>query len=462
MKSTRIDYNSPNISQLFIKILIPTLLGMVSSILVTVADGVFIGRGTGSNGLAAVNIAAPLFLITTGIGLMFGVGSSVVASIHLSRQQNKIANINITQALIASIILMLTLCTIIMIFCPQVANLFGATPILKPLVMEYIYFLTPGLLLYMVQSIGLFIIRLDGSPIYAMLSGLIPSFLNVVLDYLFVFPLQWGIKGAAFATAISLSVGGLMVIIYLLFFSQTIKLHSISLSKNGFSSFLRNILNMCRLGFSGLLNEVAFAVLMFIGNYVFIRYVGEDGVAAFSVACFLYPVAFMLNNAIAQSAQPIISYNYGLANSTRTNKAFKLLLGTALGFGIIITLVMVLFSKQLVSLFLDKSAYANQLASEGIPLFALGFVFFAFNIAFIGYYQSIEQSREANLYVFLRGYLVLLLSFSILPEVIGINGIWLSAPLAEITTSIIILGFFLYKHHRIPSLSSGNVRPNPT
>ena len=104
-----IDFGAMNISKLFRKLLIPTVLGMVFSAIFVITDGIFVGKGVGSDALAAVNITAPLFMITTGIGLMFGVGASVVASIHLSHGKQKVAGINITQALVFSSLLIFLL-----------------------------------------------------------------------------------------------------------------------------------------------------------------------------------------------------------------------------------------------------------------------------------------------------------------------------------------------------------------
>ena len=132
-----IDFGSMNISTLFRKLLIPTVLGMVFSALFVITDGIFVGKGIGSDALAAVNITAPLFMIAAGIGLMFGVGASVVASIHLSQGKRKVASINITQAIAFSALLILILSALCLYFIEPLARLLGSSDRLLPLAVEY-------------------------------------------------------------------------------------------------------------------------------------------------------------------------------------------------------------------------------------------------------------------------------------------------------------------------------------
>jgi len=220
-KRDSLDFETMNVSKLFSKILIPTLLGMVFSASITITDGIFVGHGVGSNGLAAINIVAPLHMITTGIGLMFGVGASIVASIHLSQGKIKAARINITQSIIASFVIMALISSLTLYFHKEVGYLFGSSDMLLPLVLEYMDWVVPFLAFSMIMNMGLFVIRLDGSPVYAMLCNAIPAIVNLILCYLFVIKLGWGVKGSAMACSVGLVIGGIMAITYLFFFSKT-------------------------------------------------------------------------------------------------------------------------------------------------------------------------------------------------------------------------------------------------
>lgn len=200
---------------------------------------------------------------------------------------------------------------------------------------------------------------------------------------------------------------------------------------------------MCRLGSSAFLCEVAIACMMFVGNQVFIHYLHEDGVAAFSIACYFFPIIFMVYNAIAQSAQPIISFNYGLHSADRVRQAYLLALKTAVVCGFCFAVITGLGSRQIVGLFIDDSYPAFNIAVQGLPYYAIGFVFFAVNIVSIGYYQSIERAKMATFITLMRGFVLLTLCFYGLPLLLGTKGIWLATPLAEILTLGLILGVYL-------------------
>ena len=206
---------------------------------------------------------------------------------------------------------------------------------------------------------------------------------------------------------------------------------------------------MCRLGSSAFLCEVAIACMMFVGNIVFIHYLQEEGVAAFSIACYFFPIIFMVYNAIAQSAQPIISYNHGLHETARVRRAYLLALKTAVGCGAIFAFITALFSSEIVSMFIDRSYPAYEIASKGLPLYATGFIFFAINIVSIGYFQSVERARPAMLVTVLRGFVFMVICLFGLPLLLKVPGIWLAVPLAEALTFLVITTIYWRKRQPV-------------
>lgn len=269
--------------------------------------------------------------------------------------------------------------------------------------------------------------------------NIVPAVLNVLLDWLFIFPLGMGVKGAAIATTISIAVGGIMALVYLLFVAEKLYLVPLKLSQKSIMLALRNIGYQCKIGSSSLFGELTLAVFIFTGNLVFMRYLGDAGVGAFGIACYYAPFFFMMGNAIAQSAQPIISYNYGISRWKEVGEAHTLLLVTSAAIGAIVALMFMFVPDKLVALFVDTASEAGEIAINGFPYFAVGIIFFILNVAIVGYYQSVEQIKRATAFVFLRGFAFLVPSFILLPQLIGIDGIWLAMPLAELMTLIVIL-----------------------
>ena len=445
MKRDAIDFEKDKVSSLFRKLLIPTLLGSLSLSAVTAIDGILIGHKVGANGVAAVNIIVPIYQIMAGLGLMIGAGCSVVASINLAKQKQKVARLNITQAILFSTMFVFLLCVLIITFPSQTGLLLGSSKTLLSQVTDYLKWIAPCFIFEMWSLIGLFIIRLDGSPRFAMWCNIIPSLLNVILDWLFIYPLGMGVKGAAIATATSIIIGGIMAITYLLFYAKELRLIPLKRSLISLKLSLRNIYYQCRIGSSTMFGELTLAILIFMGNLSFMRYLGDNGVGAFGIACYYTPFFFSVGSAIAQSAQPIISYNYGIKRWKQIRETRKLLIITSALCGMIVMLLFILIPDWLVALFVDTQSKSGQLAIEGFPYYALGIIFFILNVAITGYYQSIERITVSTLYVCLRGCILLVPCFIILPPLLGIKGIWLAMPMAEILTMIICIPFLYYK-----------------
>ncbi len=443
-----IDFGTMRIPKLFAKLFIPTLLGLLSGALLNLADGAFVGRGVGSDALAAINITAPMYLICAGLALMFGSGVAIVASIHLSQNNTKAANINITQALFYSSILMAAVIAVILIFPNQICILLGGSERLAPYVREYFYTASPGLIGLMILYEGLFILRVDGAPKLAMTAQVTSSMLNILLDYLFVFPLQMGIGGAGLATTISEFIGAAIVLVYLARYSKKLHFYPLKFTRTSMRLTARNLGYMTKLGLPSFIGEFGISAVIIVGNYMFMSMLREEGVAAYSVICYLLPLIFMFANSVSQSALPIISYNHGLGNKERVGNTLKFALGASVALSLLIGLFCVFNAEQLVGIFLERTEEAWTIASKGLPFFAVGIPFFTLNIVFIGYEQCIENAYSATVFTILRSLLFVLPCFLILPRLIGTNGLWLSVPTAEAMTLIVILVYLAVNHYK--------------
>jgi len=443
MQRDSIDFSNGKIGVLFRKMFVPTLLGALSICAVTTIDGIFVGQGTGSDGVAAVNIVVPIWILFSGLELMVGTGCSVVTSLHLSKGNVKAARLNVAQALLFTLVVTVVGCSLIFLFPEAVARLLGASDSLMPLVLDYMLNITPCFLFQVWSTIGLFVIRLDGSPKYAMWCNVANAITNAVLDWVFIFPLDMGVKGAAIATGISVVVGGVMAMAYLLFYAKELKPELPKWSKKSVALSVRNVICQCRLGLSSLLGEIMLAILVLVGNIAFMYYLGDDGVGAFGIVCYYTPFIFTIGNSIVQSVQPIISFSYGIGNIERIRKARKVMLLMSLFIGLVVTSFFALCPQLLVMLFIDVACEAGQIAVEGLPLFASGFMFFIMNICIVGYYQSIEKIGPSVTVMLLRGVVLLLPCFFILPELLGSAGIWLAAPVAELATVFLFVSGLL-------------------
>ncbi len=449
MKRDSIDWAAISVPVLFRKMFVPTLLGLLAVSSVNIVDGAFVGQGAGSDALAAVNIAAPLFLITTGIGLMFGAGASIVASIHLARGNKKAADINVSQAYGASFLLIAILAMAV-IFAPlAVARLLGSSDILWPYVRDYMRWVVPVMPFIAVTCIGLFVIRLDGSPQFAMMCNAVPCVVNAVLDWFFIFPCRMGIEGASLATGLAHFLGFIMVLVYMLWFSRRVNLRLLKLSVKSLRLSLRNIGYQVKVGAPSMIGELAIACTMFVGNYMFIRHLGEDGVAAYSVVCYCFPLIFLVGNAISQAAQPIVSYNYGAGLHDRVRQTFRISLLVGILCGVLTLLCGICEAGKIIWLFIpDMASSAYAICREGFKYYSPSFLFITLNVVCIGYLQSLERTGPATAFMLLRGIVFVIPAFLCLPSLIGTKGLWLAIPLAELLTLVFIIVYAAAKVRR--------------
>lgn len=441
-----IDFGKEEIPKLFRSIFIPTLLGMLFNVAFTLTDGIFVGNGIGPDGLASINLSCPIMMIITGLGIMFASGSSVVAAIHLSKGNKKAAQINITQAYISSILIASIAILFLIFFSNSILRLIGVTDNLFELAEEYYFWFLPTCLFLMIQIVGEFIIRLDGSPKFAMYANILPAVINIILDYIFIFPCKLGIKGAALATDIGTGVGMLMTFYYMVFMSKDLRFYKLKRSFTSLRLSMRNIGYMMKIGFTGFIGEFAISVMMVTGNIMFGKYLGDEGIAAYGVICYLFPVVYMVYCAVSSSSQPIISFNYGARQYQRVKDTFRHSTLISIVFGLLVTLVFWLFSTKIISIFLTNTTEAFQLASKGLPLYSIGFVFVAFNVSAIGYFQSIEKAFSSIVLMILRGIVFLIISFLICPKLFGTMGLWIAVPIGEILTSICGILFLSIKN----------------
>ena len=438
-----IDFGSMEIPKLFRKLLIPTVLGMVFSAVFVITDGIFVGRGIGSDALAAVNITAPLFLISTGVGLMFGVGASVVASIHLAQGKVKAARINVTQAVAVSSLLLAAYSFLITSCAREVALLLGSSERLLPLAVEYMHWFAPFLPFSALLSSGMFFIRLDGSPNYAMLCNAVPAVINIVLDYVFIFILGWGMTGAALATSLGYIVGAGMILGYLGRRRNVVRLCRVKTSRKSMRLTLRNVGYMCRLGLSTFLCEGAIAMMMFAGNYVFIRYLGEDGVATYGVLMYVQFIFVAIDIGYSIGCAPIISYHYGARNHPELRNLLMKGLKVMGILGIVMTIAAISLSGTLANIFVGYDATLCELTRHAFHLFSFAFLLAGFNIFLSSFFTALNNGGVSAAISFLRTLVFQAASVILLPMALDVDGLWWAASAAEALAFVVSIGFLL-------------------
>ena len=430
-----------SVSKIFFRYLIPAILANMGTSIYILADTIIIGKGIGTLAMAALNIILPLFNIFFGVGLLFGVGGSVLMSIARGRGDEQLGKCYFTLAVISNAVTCLALTVLLWIFMEPIARFLGATDATMPYIMDYAPYVILGLSAFAFSSLLQTFVRNDGAPKLAMIAVVSGGVLNVILDIIFVFPLQMGMAGAAIASVI----GSLCTVLILLMHFCS-KSNGLRFSLREFSS--RHIGQVVRNGFTSFLVEATAGIVMFIFNIQILEYAGDNGVSMYGVICNTAIIVTCLCNGINQAAQPILSTNYGAGFGERIRQVRKLGMTTALVICSIPAILGLVLPNMFTYIFLNPNEEILVMSPTAIRIYFIGFFVMGINMFAVGYFQSTAKPKLSLLICLLRGCVLSIIFITILAPIFGINGIWASVPLAEFVTLLISIYFLVGKSMR--------------
>lgn len=431
-----------NIFYTFMKYSTLNVLGMLGLSCYILADTFFVARGMGVNGLTSLNLAIPIYSFIHGLGLMIGMGGSTRYSISKSIHRKNSSSIIFTQSLKFTIVLSLILLTIGLFFSSNIATLLGSSDTTHSMTDTYLKTILVFAPIFMLNNLFICFVRNDNNPKLSMYAMLIGSFSNVILDYIFIFPLDMGIFGAALATAIA-PIISLMIL----------SLHFLK-KKNSFIYVksklkMESIKDICVLGISALITEVSSGVVMIIFNGIILSLLGNIGVAAYGILANIALVITAIFTGISQGIQPIISQNYGSSNKNNVRKIYSYGIITALICALIIYIIIFVFSNPIVSIFNGEHNLAlEEIAINGMHIYFTAFIFTGVNIVTSIYFSSIDKPKHSFIISILRGFILIIPITLLLASLLGINGVWMSLPITEFIVSVIILFMFYSLHHK--------------
>ena len=424
---------SGNIFKTYISYLVPTVIGMLTHSVYCIVDVMFIGLYIGSQGLAAFNIAMPIYTIYSALGLMLGVGGSVTISVLIGKGQKEHVNKVFTMTFIFTALIGLFMSISGLLFPETFANILGASPDLQAPVMKYLFPLHSLALIYLINCTMQVIIRADYNPKLVMIAAVAGNATNIILDYIFVCIFNWGLLGAASATAL-----GPVVSTCVWIFHYIKKKNTFHFTRKfwDFSLFQRIIKN----GIGTLILELSLGCVVIFFNYVLLDVSGEDAVAIFAIISNIAYVGKGAFNGISQAAQPLISVNYGAKQMNRVNKTLNIALCFAIGASLLCFILILLYPEQVIGIFLNKSdMHLLDHGAYAAKLYFISFVFTSINTVLMYYFQSAESIKVTTLIALLRGLVFILIGLAIFPKLLGEAGVWLTITFAEIFTLIIAI-----------------------
>lgn len=407
-----------NLSKVFIKFAIPSIVGLLIVSMQTIIDGMFVSKAIGPVGLAAVNISVPLLITITSIALMIVCGGLVIAGVAKGAKNETLARGYTTLTILILAVTIVVVSILLLFNIDGVCRFLGANEEVFPYVKSYLTAMIIGSFFYVSPIFTEAFCRLINKPYLVFLSGGISLVVNVALDYLFLMKFGWGIESAALATCIASAVATFAL-------APFVEFEKI---KGGLDDVKRIFFN----GSSEMLTAVSAAFTTYIFNVILMNNIGTLGVAALTIVFYINMIVNFSIFGLAQALQPLIAYNVGARNYLNIKKLLKisLMIGGAIGLSVYV--VVFITGESIINIFTDGNQELFLLAHTAAMYITVHYLFSFINIIAGSFHTAIERPFESALIGLCRSIIFVLIPLFTLPALIGDRGIWLSMPIAEV------------------------------
>lgn len=427
------DFLTGKIKPMYFKYLTAAFGSALISSIYGVVDMAMVGQYQGPEGTAALAVVSPVWNVIYSLGLLMGIGGSVLFSTlrGQSEQNRKKSNEYFTGALIGVTILAVITWLAVIFFDRELLLLFGAEETLLPLARRYLFpvkFTVPSFLFTQLMSAFL---RNDGNPGLATKAVLFGGIFNVFGDYFFVFVMDMGIMGAGIATAMGSVFSLIVMLSHFLSKKNTLKL----VKPVGLFSILKSI---CVTGFSTFFIDVAMGILTMLFNRQILKYLGTDALSVYGIIINISTFVQCCAYSIGQASQPMISMNYGAGKGERIAQILKYALGTAAVFGLLWTALAVFVPNLFVRIFMTPTEEILNIAPNIIRSYGISFLLLPFNIFSTYYFQALMQPTASFVVSVSRGAVISGILIYILPAVAGANAIWFAMPVTELVVAVYV------------------------
>ena len=415
----------------FIHYIVPNVLGMVGLSCYILADTFFVSQSMGSDGLTALNLAIPVYSFIHGTGLMLGMGGATRYTILKTQGEGESAQRVYTHTLGLGAIFAIFFFLLGLLGSDSLTRFLGADAAVYGMTKTYLRVLLLFSPLFLLNDITLPFVRNDGAPRLAMCGLMGSSFSNIILDYLFMFPLNMGIFGAVLATSIAPAIS--LAVSAPFFLQKRNSFHPVQCSFRPHTA--RSILT---LGLPSLVTEVSAGVVMIVFNTILLSLRGNLAVAAYGVVSNLALVVTAIYTGIAQGVQPLMSRHYGAGQPERAAKLLRYALNAALGVSAAVYLLVFLGAEPIAALFNRAGdPQLQSMAVQGLRIYFTCCFCTGVNVVLSTFFTSMERSRPANTMSILRGLAVVVPMAYLLASLGGMTGLWCAVTVTEVLVALL-------------------------
>ena len=434
---------------LYLRYVSANVLGMIGFSCYILADTFFIARGIGADALAALNLALPAYNLMNGTGLMIGMGAAARYTLTAAKPEGEAHRSSFTQAVYLAALAAVIFCAAGALLPEQIASLLGADGQTIGYAADYLRIILVFSPLFLGNNLLLCFVRNDGEPALSMTAMIVGSLTNIVLDYVFVYPLGMGMTGAAIATATAPLVG--MSILSLHFIRRRSRFRLLRMKPSP-----KYAGDICALGVSSLITELSSGIVILIFNILILRLNGNTGVAAYGILANIGLVLIAVFTGIAQGIQPLVSRyaEQGLRSDQREaeqsrsslSRIRRYAVATSLLFAGTAYVLTLLFSVPIADLFnRDHDPALTAIASAGMKIYFLNLFFSGINIISGAYLSSADRPKQAFTVSILRGFILVIPAAWLFTALFGMTGVWASVPVTEAAVCVLALYFLFSK-----------------
>jgi len=444
-----LSLGTDSLGKLLKRYAMPAIIAQVSSSLYNIMDSIFIGQGVGPLAISGLALTMPMMNLGAAFGAMVGAGSAAITSIRLGQGNKQAAEQILGNVVLLNVAMGLIFTLLGLIFIDDLLYFFGASSQTIGYARDYMRIILYGnVVTHLYLGLNC-IVRVTGYPQKAMAMMLISIAINGVLDALFIFGFKWGIAGSAWATVIAQLVP---LIIQIMHFSSP---SSFLQFRHGIFRFRWEIIkNIIGIGMAPFAIHVCACVVVIVVNNVLQEYGGDTAIGAYGIVNRVAFIFTMIVLGLTQGMQPIIGYNYGARKYDRVSKTLYMTIGWATLTTVVGFIVCELFPYEVVRIFVSEDGTGNattliEQSARGLRLILLAFPIVGFSIVVGNFFQCIGKAKRAIIISVSRQMLFIVPLLYILPQHLGVDGVWYAIPIADALAALLAAGLLIYQLRKL-------------
>lgn len=416
---------------------LPTILSSIFSYLYTTVDGIFVARWVDTDALSAINITMPMIYLASALGMMFGTGGNALVAKKLGEGKQREAQEDFSLLMLVAFVFSVVLAIVCFIFLNPLCRFLGSDTALLSYCRQYmipVLISVPFAVFGMVFQLSF--ITVGKAELGATLS-VIGGVLNIVLDWLFISVFQWGLAGAAIATSIGYAFPSVVGVIWFCVNRKQI-LHVVRPKWR-----IRTIIDSCVNGSSEMVSVLAFSVITILFNRILMNLGGSDGVASLSIIWYAQGLFGGMFRGYINGIASVVSYNFGRKDKEQLAKVFRISVWTLGITGIAVMILSFFAGGTVVDFFAKNNENVQKIALHGFRIVATSFPMLAYNVFGSGWFTALNDGKTSAILTFCRTVIFMVIPVLILPQILEMDGVWLSITAGEMLSIIMTIYYFV-------------------